>query len=305
MKKTRKKNYSYRRKGNSKKLRGGAGKLNTKKNTKKRPEMTNKNYEEQLYKSFPYGFVLHGEVGTKATKDRTRKNLESEFYESVNKLNNRKTTLSSVTGMPKQEKNSEGLMSAFAKGQQEGLTNHSRMMSAARRITQPIGRMTGVSSSEDIGGIMTQARTLMGPSTGKSKSFGSRGSKPYKAVTGTVVPGNTSRIPGYVRMTGTKVMPGNTVMPGPYDSLLGWFFSDNELFLEDTLDNGLYRDILENIPDIKNIIAKYQPDCSPEDLHFMMEFLLWGLEANKRLNKYRTLEGFQFKDSLGSYISGL
>ena len=92
---------------------------------------------------------------------------------------------------------------------------------------------------------------------------------------------------------------------GPYDSLLGWFFSDNELFLEDTLDNGLYRDILENIPDIKNIIAKYQPDCSPEDLHFMMEFLLWGLEANKRLNKYRTLEGFQFKDSLGSYISGL
>jgi len=40
-------------------------------------------------------------------------------------------------------------------------------------------------------------------------------------------------------------------------------------------------------------------------LFFMMEFLLWGLEANKRLNKYRTLEGFQFKDSLGSYISGL
>lgn len=92
---------------------------------------------------------------------------------------------------------------------------------------------------------------------------------------------------------------------GPYDSLIGWFFSDNELFLEDTLDNGLYRDILENIPDIKNIIAKHQPNCSPEDQHFMMEFLLWGLEANKRLNKYRTLEGFQFKDSLGSYISGL
>jgi len=37
----------------------------------------------------------------------------------------------------------------------------------------------------------------------------------------------------------------------------------------------------------------------------MMEFLLWGLESNKKLNKYRTLEGFQFKDSLGSYISGL
>ena len=86
---------------------------------------------------------------------------------------------------------------------------------------------------------------------------------------------------------------------------MGWFFSDNELFLEDTLPNGLYGDTLENIPDIKNIIAKYQPECADKDKHFMMEFLLWGLEVNKRLNKYRTIEGFQFKDALGSYISGL
>lgn len=92
---------------------------------------------------------------------------------------------------------------------------------------------------------------------------------------------------------------------GPYDELLGWFFSDNELFLEDTLDNGLYQDTLENIPDIKNILKNHQPDCDEQDRYFMMEFLLWGLEANKRLNKYRTLEGFQFKDALGSYISGL
>ncbi len=92
---------------------------------------------------------------------------------------------------------------------------------------------------------------------------------------------------------------------GPYDKLLGWFFSDNELFLEDTLEDSLYKDSLEMIPDIKNIIKKHQPNSPKEDYHFMMEFLLWGLEANKRLNKYRTLEGFQFKDSLGSYISGL
>ena len=92
---------------------------------------------------------------------------------------------------------------------------------------------------------------------------------------------------------------------GPYDKLLGWFLSDNELFLEDTLDDRLYKDTLEMIPDLKNIIQIHQPNCSNQDLFFMMEFLLWGLEANKRLNKYRTLEGFQFKDSLGSYISGL
>ena len=92
---------------------------------------------------------------------------------------------------------------------------------------------------------------------------------------------------------------------GPYDKLLGWFFSDNELFLEDTLEDKLYQETLELIPGIKKIVKTHQPDCENKDLHFMMEFLLWGLEANKRLNKYRTLEGFQFKDSLGSYISGL
>ncbi|MGD1980601.1 MAG: AAA family ATPase [Flavobacteriaceae bacterium] len=92
---------------------------------------------------------------------------------------------------------------------------------------------------------------------------------------------------------------------GPYDTLLGWFFSDNEFFLEDTLDDRLYRETLESLPDLKNIVTTHLPDCAKEDLHFMMEFVLWGLEANQRLNKYRTLEGFQFKDALGSYISGL
>ena len=37
----------------------------------------------------------------------------------------------------------------------------------------------------------------------------------------------------------------------------------------------------------------------------MVEFLLWGLEAHKKLNKYRSIDGFEFKDSLGSYIKNL
>ena len=78
-----KKNYSYR----SKKLKGGAGKLNTKKpknNKKKRPQMTAKDYEEQLYKSFPYSFVLHGEVGTKAVK--TQKNYKENITKPLTNL---------------------------------------------------------------------------------------------------------------------------------------------------------------------------------------------------------------------------
>ena len=47
----------------------------------------------------------------------------------------------------------------------------------------------------------------------------------------------------------------------PYDKLLGWFLSDNEIFLEDTLSESAYRDTLEMIPDIQNIIKKHHPKC--------------------------------------------
>ena len=92
---------------------------------------------------------------------------------------------------------------------------------------------------------------------------------------------------------------------GPYDIVLAWFFKDNELFLDDTLNDKDYKRLLDKVPGVDDIIKAHQPDCSLEDRYFHIEFLLWGLEAYKKLNKYRTLEGFQFKDPLGSYISRL
>ena len=92
---------------------------------------------------------------------------------------------------------------------------------------------------------------------------------------------------------------------GPYDTILEWFFKDNKLFLEDLLPDRSYQDSLTLIPGIKEVLDTHLETCDEKDRYFMMEFLLWGLESNKKLNKYRTLEGFQFKDSLGSYLSGL
>ena len=92
---------------------------------------------------------------------------------------------------------------------------------------------------------------------------------------------------------------------GPYDSLLGWFYGDNELFLEDSLPEDIYRDTLDAVPNLNTLVATHQSKSLSEDKYFLMEFLLWGLEANKRLNKYRTLEGFQFKDGLGNLLTGL
>ncbi len=92
---------------------------------------------------------------------------------------------------------------------------------------------------------------------------------------------------------------------GPYDDLLGWFFKDNELFLEDRLNDKTYKKLLDQLPGVDTILTTHQPDCPPQDRYFLIEFLLWGLEAHKKLTKYRSLEGFQFKDTLGSYISRL
>ena len=92
---------------------------------------------------------------------------------------------------------------------------------------------------------------------------------------------------------------------GPYDVLLGWFFNDNELFLEDDLSEKEYKKALDKVPAVGKLIKKHQKDLDLNDTYFLMEFLLWGLESNQKLTKVRTLEGFHFRDSLGSYISGL
>jgi magnesium chelatase subunit I len=92
---------------------------------------------------------------------------------------------------------------------------------------------------------------------------------------------------------------------GPYDRLLGWFYSDNDLFLEDGLPEDVYQDTLSAVPRLEALIDEYQAQCAPEEKFFMMEFLLWGLEVHKKLNKYRSLEGFQFKDGLGNLFAEL
>ena len=92
---------------------------------------------------------------------------------------------------------------------------------------------------------------------------------------------------------------------GPYDQLIAWFSKENELFLEDVSDEKNHQKSLDSIPAVKKIMKKFQSELDSKDYYFMVEFLLWGLEANKKLNKLRTFEGIQFKDSLESFINRL
>ena len=92
---------------------------------------------------------------------------------------------------------------------------------------------------------------------------------------------------------------------GPYDDIVNWFFDQSEFQLLDELSEAQYRDLLDSVKPLQNLIDKYQPDFPKEDQYFLKELILWGLVEFKKLSKYRLSEGMRFKDLYGSYISGL
>jgi magnesium chelatase subunit I len=91
----------------------------------------------------------------------------------------------------------------------------------------------------------------------------------------------------------------------PYQEIIDWFFNESAFELLDDATDAEYRKKLDSIIPLKQLILKYQPDMPMEDQYFLKEFILWGLSENKKLSKDRFSEGFQFKDSFGSYISKL
>ncbi|MFO8146415.1 MAG: magnesium chelatase [Bacteroidota bacterium] len=91
----------------------------------------------------------------------------------------------------------------------------------------------------------------------------------------------------------------------PYNDLVEWFFAESGFEILDDLTEEEYKKKLDSVPPLNDLIKKYQSDISTEDSYFLKEFLLWGLVEYKKLNKYRSAEGVQFKDLYGSYISGL
>ncbi len=91
----------------------------------------------------------------------------------------------------------------------------------------------------------------------------------------------------------------------PYQELIDWFFEESGFELLDDIADSDYREKLDGIPPLNNLIKKYQEDIDQQDRYFVKEFLLWGLVEYKKLSKYRLSEGFRFKDLYGSYISDL
>ncbi len=91
----------------------------------------------------------------------------------------------------------------------------------------------------------------------------------------------------------------------PYDDVLNWFFETNAFELSDEANEEGYLDALNAIDPLKELIHKYQPNVSAEDLPFLMEFILWALVELKLLTKKRTANGVAFNDIYDNLIKGL
>ena len=90
----------------------------------------------------------------------------------------------------------------------------------------------------------------------------------------------------------------------PYDEILLWF-NKNDVFIGDDFTDKEYKDTLESIEPLNKLIEKYCSNIDSEDYFFHKEIILWGLSASKQLSKNRSLEGIEFKDSLGSFLNNI
>lgn len=93
--------------------------------------------------------------------------------------------------------------------------------------------------------------------------------------------------------------------PDPYAAVVAWFFEENDFELLDSFSDEEYRNALDSIEPLQDLINKYQPETSKKDTYFLKEVLLWALAENKKLSKFSLGNGLHFKDVYGSYISGL
>ena len=95
------------------------------------------------------------------------------------------------------------------------------------------------------------------------------------------------------------------VEASPYAKILEWFFTETGFELLDEASDAAYREQLDAIKPLEDLVQKYQPEIPLEDRYFLKEFVLWGLVEYDKLSKDRAESGYQFKDLYGSYISKL
>ncbi|MFD2599322.1 magnesium chelatase [Sphingobacterium corticis] len=88
----------------------------------------------------------------------------------------------------------------------------------------------------------------------------------------------------------------------PYDDIVRWFSEEDGIHLSDDAKDADYKSQLDQVKPLRDLLDQYQPDTKPEDVYFLLEFVLWGLTLHSKLSKYRSGNGSQFEDNFQGYL---
>jgi len=90
----------------------------------------------------------------------------------------------------------------------------------------------------------------------------------------------------------------------PYQSIVDWFFESDELTLTENDSDEIYRQKIDSILPLTELVEKYQPRIAREDSYFLKEFVLWGLVESKKLSKSYAQNGTSFTDRISNFVRG-
>ncbi len=88
----------------------------------------------------------------------------------------------------------------------------------------------------------------------------------------------------------------------PYNKVVRWFEGNQEIQLDSLSDDKMYRDTLNGIPSLYDLIAKVEPE-NQEDQYFLMEAVLWALCYRNRLSREVQDGKITFFDTLSGYLN--
>lgn len=91
--------------------------------------------------------------------------------------------------------------------------------------------------------------------------------------------------------------------PNPYQPIIDWFKKGNKTDLMMSLSDKEYNQLLEKIPQLENVVKKFQPSINGNSRILLMEFLLFGLSEFSLLSRMKIEDGIQFGDMLSSMFT--
>lgn len=97
---------------------------------------------------------------------------------------------------------------------------------------------------------------------------------------------------------------GKDQSEGPYEKILGWFASGNDLEIADTLNEKEYQKTLEKVDGLKAIAEKYG-SSEKREIYPLMDLVLESLHHNSKLGKEDLDELRSYSDMLGSMLGGM